>query len=93
MGPPNGKSFRITVMDVLRLKDSKFVEDWASQTASRCQLGLLPQKQPQVAWNSLKNNGTGEKPVSSFCPRLILRKADNTVRKLQTSKLQNWVES
>jgi predicted ester cyclase len=49
MGPPNGKSFKITVMDVVRLKDGKVVEHWGvpDRFAVMAQLGLLPQPQAQ----------------------------------------------
>ena len=45
MGPPNGKSFKITVMDVIRLKNGKVVEHWGvpDRFAVLMQLGLLPQ--------------------------------------------------
>ena len=45
MGPPNGRAFKITVMDVLRLKDGKVVEHWGvpDRFAVMTQLGLLPQ--------------------------------------------------
>ena len=47
MGPPNGKSFKITVMDVIRLKDGMVVEHWGvpDRFAVLMQLGLLPQPQ------------------------------------------------
>jgi predicted ester cyclase len=46
MGPPNGKSFEITVYDTCRFKDGKIVEHWGSpdRFALMAQLGLLPQK-------------------------------------------------
>ena len=49
MGPPNGKSFKITVMDVVRLKDGKVVEHWGvpDRFAVLMQLGLIPQPKPQ----------------------------------------------
>jgi predicted ester cyclase len=51
MGPPNGKSFKIAVMDVIRLKNGKIVEHWGvpDRFALLAQLGMLPQKQPQAA--------------------------------------------
>jgi predicted ester cyclase len=44
MGPPNGKAFKTTVMDVLRLKDGKIVEHWGVPDRFHIliQLGLLP---------------------------------------------------
>ena len=44
MGPPTGKSLKITVMDVLRLKEGKVVEHWGvpDRFAAMAQLGLLP---------------------------------------------------
>ena len=49
MGPPNGKSFRITVVDICRFEDGKIVEHWGvpDRFALLAQLGLLPQAQPQ----------------------------------------------
>ena len=47
MGPPNGRFFKITVMDVLRLKDGKIVEHWGvpDRFALLIQLGLIsPEK-------------------------------------------------
>jgi len=43
-GPPNGKSFEITVFDLLRFEDGKIVEHWGSpdRFAQMSQLGLLP---------------------------------------------------
>jgi predicted ester cyclase len=48
MGPPNGKSFEITVMDEVRFKNGKIVEHWGSpdRFAQLHQLGLLPSRQP-----------------------------------------------
>lgn len=48
MGPPNGKSFKITVFDVCRFENGKIIEHWGSpdRFAMMTQLGLLPQ--PQV---------------------------------------------
>lgn len=47
MGPPNGKTFEITVFDQCRFKDGKIVEHWGSpdRFAQLAQLGLLPQPQ------------------------------------------------
>ena len=47
MGPPNGKSFAITVFDTVRFADGKIVEHWGSpdRFALLSQLGLLPQAQ------------------------------------------------
>ena len=46
MGPPNGKSFKITVFDQVRFEDGKIVEHWGSpdRFAMMAQLGLLPQQ-------------------------------------------------
>ena len=51
MGPPNGRSFEIIVMDVVRFKDGKIVEHWGSpdRFAQLHQLGLLPRPQAQPA--------------------------------------------
>ncbi len=51
MGPPNGKSFAITVFDEVRFEDGKIVEHWGSpdRFAQMSQLGLLPQIQPARA--------------------------------------------
>ena len=51
MGPPNGRSFEITVMDVCRFKDGKIVEHWGSpdRFAQMHQLGLLPTRPAQPA--------------------------------------------
>jgi predicted ester cyclase len=48
---PTGRSFRINVLDVLRLKDGKIVEHWgvADRFALMWQLALLPQAQAQPA--------------------------------------------
>ena len=45
MGPPNGKSFEITVFDQLRFQDGLIVEHWGSpdRFAMLVQLGKLPQ--------------------------------------------------
>lgn len=47
MGPPNGKRFKITVMDVLRLKDGRIVEHWGvpARFDVLIQPGLLPPRQ------------------------------------------------
>jgi predicted ester cyclase len=47
MGPPNGKSFEVTVFDQCCFKDGKIVEHWGSpdRFALLAQLGLLPQPQ------------------------------------------------
>ena len=47
MGPPNGKSFEVTVFDQCRFNDGKIVEHWGSpdRFALLAQLGLLPQQQ------------------------------------------------
>lgn len=44
MGPPNGKSFEVTVFDLLRFQDGQIVEHWGSpdRFAQMTQLGLLP---------------------------------------------------
>jgi predicted ester cyclase len=44
MGPPNGKTFEITVYDSLRFEDGQIVEHWGSpdRFALLQQLGLLP---------------------------------------------------
>jgi predicted ester cyclase len=51
MGPPNGKSFEVTVFDECRFEDGKIVEHWGSpdRFAQLSQLGLLPQRQPATA--------------------------------------------
>ena len=48
MGPPNGKSFEVTVFDECRFEDGKIVEHWGSpdRFAQLSQLGLLPQRRP-----------------------------------------------
>lgn len=48
MGPPNGKSFEITVFDQVRVVNGKIVEHWGSpdRFAQLAQLGLLPKRQP-----------------------------------------------
>jgi predicted ester cyclase len=47
MGPPNGKSFQITVFDICRFQDGKIVAHWGvpDRFALMAQLGLLPQPQ------------------------------------------------
>jgi predicted ester cyclase len=49
MGPPNGKSFEIAVMDVCRFENSKIVEHWGvpDRFALLTQLELLPKPQGQ----------------------------------------------
>ena len=44
MGPPNGKSFKVTVFDMCRFEDGKIVEHWGSpdRFAILAQLDLLP---------------------------------------------------
>jgi predicted ester cyclase len=51
MGPPNGRSFEITVFDLCRFEDGKIVEHWGSpdRFALLAQLGLLPQREVSVA--------------------------------------------
>lgn len=51
MGPPNGKTFRITVFDQLRFEGGKMVEHWGSpdRFALLVQLGLLPQVERSAA--------------------------------------------
>ena len=51
MGPPNGKSFEITVFDLCRFKEGKIVEHWGSpdRFALMAQLGLLPHQQDKKA--------------------------------------------
>lgn len=45
MGPPNGKTFEITVFDCCKFQQGKIVEHWGSpdRFALLAQLGLLPQ--------------------------------------------------
>ncbi len=47
MGPPTGKSFKITVFDVLRIKNEKISDHWGvpDRFAVMAQLGLIPQPQ------------------------------------------------
>ena len=47
MGPPTGKSFKITVFDVLRIKNGKITDHWGvpDRFAVMAQLGLIPQPQ------------------------------------------------
>ncbi len=51
MGPPNGKTFEISVFDECRFKDGLMVEHWGSpdRFALLHQLGLLPKPQEQSA--------------------------------------------
>lgn len=44
MGPPNGKSFEITVFDLPRFEEGQVVEHWGSpdRFAQMSQLGLMP---------------------------------------------------
>jgi predicted ester cyclase len=46
MGPPNGKPIKVTVMDILRLKNGKVVEHWGvpDRFAVLAQIGILPNK-------------------------------------------------
>jgi predicted ester cyclase len=46
MGPPNGKTFEISVFDILKLRDGKISEHWGApdRFALLAQLGLLPPK-------------------------------------------------
>lgn len=48
MGPPNGKSFEITIFDQVRVVDGRIVEHWGSpdRFAQMAQLDLLPKRQP-----------------------------------------------
>lgn len=48
MGPPNGRSFEITVFDLCRFQDGKIIEHWGSpdRFAQMAQLGLLPKPAP-----------------------------------------------
>lgn len=47
MGPPNGKSFEVTVFDQVRFAHGKIVEHWGSpdRFAQMAQLGLLPRRE------------------------------------------------
>jgi predicted ester cyclase len=49
MGPPDGKSFKIITMEIMRLKDGRVIEHWgmADRFSLMAQLGLLSQRQPQ----------------------------------------------
>ena len=51
MGPPNGKSFKVAVFDLMRFQDGQIVEHWGSpdRFALLAQLGLLPQPKQEVA--------------------------------------------
>jgi len=44
MGPPNGKTFEITIFDQCRFRNGRIVEHWGSpdRFAQLAQLGLLP---------------------------------------------------
>jgi predicted ester cyclase len=46
MGPPNGKTFEVTVFDVVRFEDGQVVEHWGSpdRFALLSQLDLLPKQ-------------------------------------------------
>jgi hypothetical protein len=48
MGPPNGKTFEVTVFDQCRFKGGKIVEHWGSpdRFALLAQLDLLPHRDP-----------------------------------------------
>lgn len=50
MGPPNGKSFEVTVFDSCRFSEGKMVEHWGSpdRFALLAQLGLLPKPAKMV---------------------------------------------
>ena len=47
MGPPTGKTFKITVFDVLRFKNGQISDHWGvpDRFAIMSQLGLIPQMQ------------------------------------------------
>jgi len=47
MGPPNGKTFEITVFDICRFENGMIAEHWGvpDRFALLAQLGLLPQKE------------------------------------------------
>jgi predicted ester cyclase len=51
MGPPNDKSFEITVIDIARFENGKIVEHWGvpDRFAVMAQLGLLPRAEMQEA--------------------------------------------
>jgi predicted ester cyclase len=44
MGPPNGKSFEGTVVDIIRFKDGKIIDHWGvpDRFAIMAQIGALP---------------------------------------------------
>jgi predicted ester cyclase len=44
MGPPNGKSFEGTIMDIIRFKDGKIIDHWGvpDRFAIMAQIGALP---------------------------------------------------
>ena len=46
MGPPNGKSFEITVVDIVQFRDGKIVDHWGvpDRFALISQLGLMPSR-------------------------------------------------
>jgi len=48
MGPPNGKSFQVTVFDLARFEDGRLVEHWGCPDRFHllAQLGLLPKPAP-----------------------------------------------
>jgi predicted ester cyclase len=48
VGPANGKTFEVTVFDLLRFEDGLIVEHWGSpdRFAQMSQLGLLPAQKP-----------------------------------------------
>jgi predicted ester cyclase len=50
MGPPNGKSFEISVFDLARFQDGRIVEHWGSpdRFALLAQLGILPQNKQEA---------------------------------------------
>ncbi len=50
MGPPNGKSYRITVFDVCRFENGKMVEHWGApdRFAQLVQLGVIPEAATQI---------------------------------------------
>lgn len=51
MGPPNGKTFEITVFDICRFENGMIAEHWGvpDRFALLAQLGLLPQKESIAA--------------------------------------------
>lgn len=46
MGPPNGKSFLASVVDIIRFKDGRIIDHWGvpDRFAIIAQLGMLPVK-------------------------------------------------